>query len=213
MTSLIPKSPETIQKLLLINHIDKICDDLLPIIKDYLFYQEITVLQRKNIQKSCNLITDMYKKYTTKIVSEQTENTHGWIVTPVCLYNWSKFCTYNNIWVNDIFVGRVKKVAYNLQATSCATCGNYIYEYSPLFPIHNIPEYARCFCNHIPPIENLIAYDEPDDRVKFENQSPSDPSEYCTCVCSSSTINNDKNSGKREWGTLHPPLANDFYIS
>ena len=156
----------------------------------------------------------MYKKYTTKNISEQTENTHGWIVTPVCSYNWSKCCTYNNIWIPDIFVGRVKKVAYDLQAISCATCGNYIHNYHYINRVNNnIPKYARCCCTHIPPIEDLIAYDEPDDRIKFENQYPSDPSSYCTCICTSSSINNHHNSRNREWGTLYPPLANDFYMS
>ena len=57
------KSDIVVQKLLLINHIDQICDDLLPIIKDYLFFYQVTLKQRIYLKQSLRYVRGMFKEF------------------------------------------------------------------------------------------------------------------------------------------------------
>ena len=171
MSNSIIKSDAIIQKLLLIDKLN-ICDDLLPIIKDYLFYDETTVRQRilhrslyaeslKEITWSFSITRRMmsrsdYDKYNNNSKSDIFNKD-----TPVYAYQKHVSITFSTIHM----------YGPELNLTICATCGNFrsmkhtlpCESYIEKYDVEASSEHAKCRCV-FPNDLFVFGYEDLDDR-------------------------------------------------
>lgn len=197
------KSEVVVQKLLLINHIHQICDDLLPIIKDYLFFYQITLKQRIYLKQSLRYVRGMFKEFYKTVYSNDLENQESKFIP---IYGYRVILGY----FHDI---EENYPEYYIHTQICTTCGNY-------YSGNNAHNNAWCYCTHLP-MDELIEHEIYDDRLNHNDNISIDDDEYdedyyCTYIAHNDFVKDvlfdSENNKIRCWRTLYTPLHNDSDI-
>jgi hypothetical protein len=190
------KSDIVVQKLLLINHIDQICDDLLPIIKDYLFFYEITIRQRIYLKQSLRYVRGMFKEFYKITYSDDLENNQSQFIP---IYGYRVILGY----FHDI---EENYPEYYIHTCICTTCGNY-------YGGNTAHDNAWCCCTHLS-IDGLIEHEVYDDRLNKDDEYMDDDDAYSTYVSFNDfdVLLDSENKKVRSWGTLYTPLHNNSDI-
>ena len=190
------KTDIVVQKLLLINHIYQICDDLLPIIKDYLFFYEDTIKQRIYLKQSMKYIRSMFKEFYKITYSDDLENNQSQFVP---IYGYRVILGY----FHDI---EENYPEYYIHTCICTTCGNY-------YEGNTAHDNAWCYCTHLS-IDGLIEHEVYDDRLNKDDEYMDDDDAYSTYVSFNDfdVLLDSENKKVRSWRTLYTPLHNDHDI-
>lgn len=138
------KTQTVVNKILIINNIDRLCDDVLNIIKDYLFYHSEVMMQiilKKELLTSIEFIDKGYHKQILKanfFMYGGKTNIRSYII---------------NIWDDK----RIFEKETNLDIEICSNCGDYID--SLIFTN------ALCKCNHNMMAEIIESYENDNDSI------------------------------------------------
>ena len=141
------KSKKVVEKILIINSITKLCDDVLNIIKDYLFYYSEDMMQiilKKELLNNIEFIDKGYHKQILRsnfIIFGNKINIRSYMI---------------NIWDDR----RIFDKETNLDIEICSKCGDYIDSLS----FTN----ALCKCNHNMMEEIIESYENDNDLINDE---------------------------------------------
>ena len=141
------KRKAVVEKILIINSITKLCDDVLNIIKDYLFYYSEDMMQiilKKELLNNIEFIDKGYHKQILRsnfIIFGNKINIRSYMI---------------NIWDDR----RIFDKETNLDIEICSKCGDYI----DCLSFTN----ALCRCNHNMMEEIIESYENDNDLINDE---------------------------------------------